>query len=95
MKTLLAMTAALTIGAAMPAFAGDMDKPDMQKKAQMWFEKMDSNKDGSVSKSEHDAFGQKMFTEADKDSNGSLSLQEVTEKKMEEKHDMKDKMKDM
>ncbi len=75
---------------SMPAMAKDMDDSAMHKnemvemKAKAKFAEMDANKDGMVSKSEHDAAGTKMFSDADANKDGSLSLDEVKDAKKKE-----------
>ena len=75
------MMAALACVMAAPAIAKDDMSPaekdaKMEKKADMWFSKIDTNGDGMISKEEHMAFGEKMFSETDKDGNGSISMDE-------------------
>lgn len=89
MKKALMMAVALTVFAA-PAMANE---EKLQEKVDMKFSETDTNKDGMISKSEHDAKGEEMFKDADTNSDGSLSKDEVKaemEKKMEKMKDHKD-----
>lgn len=86
MNKVLMLAGALAVAAA-PAFAHTKDS---EAKAQHWFQKMDTDGNGSISKSEHDAFSQQKFTKADANKDGSISMQEFTEHKRMEKDDVKD-----
>ncbi len=77
------MMAALASFIAVPAMANDPEK-----KADWKIEKADTNGDGMISKAEHTAMSDKMFTDADTNKDGSLSKEELKahmEKKKEEK----------
>ncbi len=100
MKKLLMMTA-LTLCIAVPAAMADtttkhdgkvMSKEMMDKKADMWFSKIDTDGNGMISKKEHDAFGNNMFTEADTDKDGNISMTEMKAVKMKEHAEMKKDM---
>ncbi len=97
MKKALMMAVAATMF-AMPAMANDKDmtpaekEAKMEKKADMWFDKIDSNGDGKISKEEHDAFGDSMFTKADANSDGNISKEEMMAAKKKEHEEMKSKM---
>ena len=84
MKKLL-LTAAVAVLFAAPAMAADMSKSDVDMQAMKMtsygMAMMDTNKDGMVSKAEHQAAGDKMFMMADSDKNGSVSEQEMMEMK--------------
>ncbi len=63
---------------------------NMEKKADYWFNQMDANKDGAVSKAEHTSFGDKMFMDADTSKDGNLTKEELLAAKKSEKEKMKD-----
>lgn len=58
-------------------------------RVEAYFDRMDVNNDGMISKAEHDSFANAMFVEADTNSNGSLSKDEVMAFKKIEKARMK------
>lgn len=89
-KTPLALMLAGVMLTATPAFA-DMHEGDHSAMAKAWFEKIDTNSDGKISKEEHDSFGNKMFAEADTSGDGSLTLEELKAQKEKEKADAKAK----
>jgi hypothetical protein len=61
---------------AMPALAND--KPEQMKYSPGYmFDKMDSNKDGKVSKAEHDAFAAKKFSDMDTNNDNILTKDEM------------------
>ncbi len=89
MKNFSIICAAVAMVSA-PAFANkDHDKGNMEQKTQFFFEKMDSDGNGMVSKAESDAFGAKMFNEADTNKDQFLSLAEVKAHKMKKKEEYK------
>lgn len=94
--TKLMTICALTMGVAMPAMANDHRDDDkeahMQKKVEHYMSKIDTNGDGKVSKSEHDAFGNQMFKEADTNGDGMISKDEMVAKKKAEHAKMKSEM---
>lgn len=90
-KKLALMCMAVTMAAA-PALAND--KMTITEKVEMFMGKMDTNKDGVVSKAECDAFGAAMFSETDLNSDGKLSKDEMILHKVKEMDEMKDKKKD-
>lgn len=51
------------------------------KKSDSWFNKMDTNADGMISRSEHNAFGDRMFEEADANNDGRISRSEMRAEK--------------
>lgn len=61
-------------------------KTMMSKKVEFMFSKVDTNGDHYIDKAEHDKATSMMFSDADTDKNGSLSLDEVKAAKMKE-HD--------
>lgn len=75
MKKIISMAAALGVCAAMPALA-NMEK-DMHDKGDHYFMKMDTNKDGRISKGEHDTFARKMFGKTDTNNDNMLSREEM------------------
>jgi hypothetical protein len=77
--------------AATPALA---DKMSIVDKVEMFMGKMDTNKDGMVTKAECDAFGNSMFTETDLNSDGKLSKDEMILHKVKEMDEMKDRKHD-
>lgn len=79
--------------AATPAMA-DPDKMSITDKVEMFMGKIDTNKDGSVTKAEHDSFGNTKFTEADINGDGKLSKDEMILHKVKEMDEMKDEKKD-
>ena len=82
----IALAALAVMMMAQPALANEKH---MDAKAQAWFSKMDSNSDGKVTQSEHDAFGDNMFKEADTNSDNALTLDEMKAAKKKEKAEMK------
>jgi len=92
MKKALMLAAAAMIMTA-PAMAEDGNKDQMIKtKVDKKFMEADTDKDGMISKAEHDAKAASMFTEVDTDSSGTLSKDEVTshmKKEWDEKKEMK------
>lgn len=82
MKNII-LSAALFAAVAAPAFARDMSgKADG--KAKYYFNQIDTNKDGMVSKEEHTAFSDKMFMEADTNQDGNISMDEMRAAKQKE-----------
>lgn len=77
-KTIAMMALAMMI--ATPAFADHTPEHRAEKakaKADYYFNQIDTDKDGKVSKSEHEAFGEKMFSDADTNKDGSISKDEM------------------
>ena len=66
---------------AMPALANKDSAMDVSKSADHWLAKMDTDGDGMVSRSEHDAFAEKMFHEADTNNDNMLSRDEMLAQK--------------
>lgn len=94
-KTTMAL-AAMMMCTAMPAMANhDMEKK-LEWKTTYYMNQIDTNKDGSISKAEHESFGSKMFTDADDNGNGMISKSELMAEKKSEWEKMKAAMpKDM
>ncbi len=86
MKTTIALTAIITAIACAPAIANEAH---VNQKAQYFFNRMDTNHDGIISKAEHDAFAQSMFIETDTNGDNALSLQEVTAEKQREMNEVR------
>lgn len=96
MKKTLALLAMLMLCNTLPAFAADTaaatataaakgDKTTrMLKKGGYYLNRMDTNKDGRVSPSEHEAFAEQMFRDADTNGDKMLTSQEIGEAKMKE-----------
>lgn len=87
---LVPLLCALALVAA-PAFANEQ-KAEM--KVNKYLPMMDTDNDGRVSMSEHEAFGRKKFSEADTNKDNMLSKQEMIAIKSKEMKDM-DHSKDM
>lgn len=88
-KTMLMAAAALCL--SMPAMANDANMTKDEKaemKADHYFSQIDSDKNGMISKAEHEAFGEEMFTEADSDKNGTISPDELKSAKKKEMEKM-------
>jgi opacity protein-like surface antigen len=95
MKKLFAI-AAVAMCLSAPAFANDKDDASKAEwKADYYMKQIDTNSDGSISKEEHTAFGDKMFNDADTDKNGMISKEEMKAEKMKEMDKMKDAKGDM
>jgi hypothetical protein len=93
MKKLAIFAGAAALCVALPVLANEM-------KGDAMFKMMDTNGDGYVSKSEHDAFAKQKFMKADTNHDGKISMQEMTDmKKMEygetSPDDSKSNVKDM
>ena len=97
-KTLIALSLLAVCSA--PAIAHDMRSDDdmdgkdkmgmmMQMKTDYYLNKMDSNKDGYVSRAEHKTFADNMFKDADTNNDGKISGQELMDAKWKEHDDMK------
>jgi hypothetical protein len=86
MKTTIALAAIIATVACASAIANETYA---NQKAQYFFNQMDANHDGQISKAEHDAFAQSMFLDADTNHDNALSLQEVTAEKQREMSEMR------
>lgn len=75
MKKTLLLASAVAM-AAMPAWANKQGHHG--KMMQEHFKQMDSNNDGFVSQTEHEAYAEKMFEQADTNNDGKISSQEMT-----------------
>jgi Ca2+-binding EF-hand superfamily protein len=71
MKRCLILTAALLLISASSAFAhGD--------KAERWFDRLDTNKDGIITQAEMEARGAERFAEIDANGDGMISAEEFS-----------------
>jgi Ca2+-binding EF-hand superfamily protein len=86
MKTVIAL-AALAATVAMPAMAADMDS-NMKKMCEKHFSMADTDKNGMLSSAEHAAHAEMMFRQADANSDGMVSLDEMMAMKKKEMSDM-------
>jgi len=84
------ISAAIVSLVSVPAFANTADKSDaeIRAKVQEHIKTIDTNADGSISKAEHDAASDRMFSEADTNKDGQLSLDEMVAKKQSKKAKM-------
>ena len=87
MKTAFTALAMIMMLSTMPAMAHDIDA-----KTDYYMKKIDTNGDGKISKDEHQAFGDKMFTEADTNGDGFISRDELKAAKQKEHDEMAAKM---
>ena len=90
MKRLFTALAIAGLMAAPLAATANEDK--MEKKVDYYFNKIDTDKNGSISKQEHEAFGQSMFNEADTNKDNQISKAELLAEKQKEKAEMKGNM---
>lgn len=93
MKKIFAMTA-LFVTTASSALAETIKSPqEIRRSAQEYFERLDTNDDGVVTRAEYDSssetdrntFAAEKFSAADANGDGTLSLQEMTDYKMRDK----------
>jgi hypothetical protein len=87
MKSRIAILTLAAVLAATPVLANEAN---VEAKAQHYLNKIDTNKDSQISKAEHDAFGDSMFSEADTNKDNQISLSELTAAKKKEKEEMKE-----
>ena len=87
MRIFTALMVATLLSGAMPAFAVSLNTDNSAQRAQFYMTKIDTDKDGKISKTEHTAFADKMFSNADTNSDGSISLDELTTAKRNEAAD--------
>ncbi len=83
------LMAAVASFIAVPAMANDPAK--MDKKIDEKFLKIDTDKNGMISESEHEAASATMFDDADTDNSSSISKEEMKAFKLKEKEEWKDK----
>jgi hypothetical protein len=86
-KTLSALTLAALMCSAMPAFAISLTGTDYNAKAQYYMTQMDTDKDGKISKAEHEAYFDKLFTAADTNKDGFVSMDELVAAKKQQAKD--------
>jgi len=99
------MLAALALAMTSPAMAMDMEHDMHAEQRAEWFNEMDSNDDGMLSRAEVMADAELRFNETDADDDGMLTKEEAHENKFwhkmgenlkkeykEMKHDVKDAM---
>lgn len=90
MQLILVVCMALSLS----LFAHDKDAPGKGMMAGEHFKKMDTDGDKKISKEEWQKFHDGMFQEMDKDADGSISFDELKEKRMDQKDKMKEKAKE-
>ncbi|MFO1242973.1 MAG: EF-hand domain-containing protein [Rickettsiales bacterium] len=90
MKNFVAALTVLAVFTA-PAIATANDD-NMQAKADYYFKKIDTDGNGTISKQEHEAFGENMFNEADTNKDNQISKAELLAEKQKEKTEMKNNM---
>lgn len=83
MKKTMIIAGALALCAA-PALANE---EHLQKKVDFYFGKIDTNRDGSISKGEHDAFSAGKFTRVDSNRDNAISKEELLAEKKQEKEE--------
>lgn len=88
MKKAIAL-AVLMAASVSPALAND---EHMDQKIQYWFNKMDTDNNGSITKAEHDTVGTAMFGDADTNDDDMLTIDEFKTHKMKEMDEMKASM---
>lgn len=87
----MACAAVMMSTPALADYDGKHEKK-MEKKVQYYFDKLDANGDGVITRSEHNDFATKMFEETDADNSDTLTVAELKDQKKEEWKEMKDKM---
>ena len=85
-KTMI-LASVLAVAIATPALANEVKTDE---KAKHYFQKMDTDGNGIVSKAESDSFGQKMFDETDTNNDNALSLDELKAQKLKERSEWKE-----
>lgn len=87
------LTALVITGTAFTANAADniadASKDDMKGAANYYFQKMDANKDGYISKDEQMKFNDSMFGKADKNRDGRISAEEFAQSKYDEREELR------
>ena len=93
MKTFLIATTAILLAstAAVAGHHGDKDGKMCEKKMAKKFEKMDTDKDGAISKDEFITYKTSKFEKMDADKDGKVSLDEKKAYKKAKYHDKKEK----
>lgn len=80
------LAACVALGATMAMDASANEK-HMEEKVQYYFNQMDTDKNNSISKQEYNAYGERMFQQADANNNAALSMEELKEHKKEMKEE--------
>lgn len=75
-KLLMSVTTVVVLGVSGSAFAEGTEVPNRPKRVGI-FERMDSNKDGMISKPESTSFNEARFKEMDLNNDGSISRDEM------------------
>ena len=88
MKKAIALAVLMAVSVS-PALAND---EHMDQKIQYWFNKMDTDNNGSITKAEHDTVGTAMFGDADTNDDDALSIDEFKAHKKKEMDEMKASM---
>lgn len=92
MKT-LAIAAVAAMMMTVPAMANEAGTSDkMEAVGAYMVKKLDKNNDNQISKDEHQAGAEAMFTAADVDNNNQLTATEIANAKAAEKRDMEAEM---
>ncbi len=91
-KKWIALGAAVMLMSASAAMAND-STAHAQAKADYYFDKIDTNHDGVISKDEHDKFSSDMFSKADTNNDGVISKDEMVAAKKKEMSEMHAAMK--
>ena len=90
MKKLLAIAAVSIICLSAPAQANEKNIDGWAKRAtEYFFPKIDTDKNGMISKSEHQAFADNMFKDADTNGDEMISRDEMMAMKKKEKMEMR------
>lgn len=90
MKNIFTALTVLAVFAAPVAATANED--NMQGKVDYYFKKIDTDGNGSISKQEHEAFGESMFQDADTNKDSMISKAELLAEKQKEKAEMKNNM---
>jgi hypothetical protein len=86
-KTFTVLTLAALMTSVAPVFAASLLGTDYNAKAQYYMTQMDTDKDGKISKAEHEAYADKMFAAADTNNDGYVSMDELVAAKKKEAKD--------
>ncbi|XDD41934.1 hypothetical protein AB3N58_11570 [Leptospira sp. WS60.C2] len=94
MKTMIRLTLGFSLLISFSLLAQPNNGQGRRMMAQDHFKKMDTDGDKKVTKEEWQKFHDGFFQELDKDADGSISFEELKEKRMDQKEKMKDKAKE-